>query len=389
MKEVLFNAHDLVLIFTLFLCLAFAVFLFFLKKGKKLSNFLLASFLIAQATIPLDNLINFGEAFKNFALNISPNLFYTFGLAYWIEASLLLFYVRSLIYKDYTLSKKDLWYLLPLFVYSIYFSYDWLLLDEQIKMAALRGDSIATTPMIDRVIHIVRECLRSVFGILCLIELHKYDKHIKDEVGELVSVDLTWLKVLVIGFLVIRIDAIFVALAIFFSYELGIHIDHEILGLTANYATLLLLTGLIFFSAGHSTLFKGIDNKLDSEKGRIEESFNPDDIKALELYMKQSKPYLNHLLTLENLANQVSLSPRYLSSLINRHFEKNFYEFINYYRIEESKDLLTSKDNKKTTMLDIMDRAGFNSKATFNTFFKKLIGITPTEYRKNYWSNDQ
>ncbi|MGL1959373.1 MAG: helix-turn-helix domain-containing protein [Colwellia sp.] len=389
MKEVLFNTHDLVLLFTIFLCLAFTVFLFFLKKGKKLSNFLLASFLITQAAIPLDNLINFGEAFKNFALNISPNLFYTFGLAYWIEASLLLFYVRSLIYKDFTLTKKDLWYLLPFLAYTIYFTFDWLLLDHQLKMAALQGNIIATSPMIDRIIHIVRGCLRCALGILCLIELHKYDKHIKNEVAELVSVDLTWLKVLVIGFLIIRVDAIFVALAIIFSYEMGINIDHEILGLTANYAILLLIIGLIFFSAGHSPLFKGIDNKLDKEKSKVDESFDPDEIKAIELYMKQSKPYLNHLLTLDNLANQVSLTPRYLSSLINRHFEKNFFEFINYYRVEESKALLISEENKKTTMLDVMDRAGFNSKATFNTFFKKLMGITPTQYRKNYWNKTQ
>jgi AraC-like DNA-binding protein len=39
------------------------------------------------------------------------------------------------------------------------------------------------------------------------------------------------------------------------------------------------------------------------------------------------------------------------------------------------------------TMLDIMDKAGFNSKATFNTFFKKLVGVTHTQFRKEYWES--
>jgi len=105
--------------------------------------------------------------------------------------------------------------------------------------------------------------------------------------------------------------------------------------------------------------------------------------------MEQNNPYLNHLLTLENLASQLTLLPRYLSTLINRHFEKNFFEFVNYYRIEESKHPLTSAANQKTTMLNIMDGAGINSKATFNTFFKKLVGVTPTQFRKDYWQEQQ
>ena len=107
MKEVLFNTHDLALIFTIFICLSFSVFLVTLKKGNKLSNYLLACFLLTQAAIPTDNLINFGEAFRAFALSLSPNLFYTFGLAFWLEVPLLLLYIKSLVNKNYQLKKRD------------------------------------------------------------------------------------------------------------------------------------------------------------------------------------------------------------------------------------------------------------------------------------------
>lgn len=386
MKSVLFNTHDLVLLFTIYICLFFALFLVTLKKGKKLSRYLLAAFLITQAAIPLDNLINFGEAFKSFALDISPNLFYSFGLAYWIEAPLLLLYIRSLVYKNYRLTMKDSLYFIPFILYGTYFTYDWLLLDYEVKLSALHGNFIEHSQIMNRIIHLVRESLRFVFGVLCLIELHKYHKQIKNQVADIEDVDLTWLKILVIGFLVIRVNAIFVALAIIFSYEMGIVIDHETLGLTSNYVIMLLITSLIFFSAGYASIFKGIDHKLTQEQH--EEPvvpFDPEQIAQIEQYMKANKPYLNHLLTLENLSNQLMVAPRHLSSVINRHFEKNFFEYINYFRIEESKNLLISSEHQKTTMLDIMDLSGFNSKATFNTFFKKLMGVTPTQYRKDYW----
>jgi AraC-like DNA-binding protein len=143
---------------------------------------------------------------------------------------------------------------------------------------------------------------------------------------------------------------------------------------------MLLISFLIFFSLGVSNLFHGIDssNLVTAEKHALDER----QINSLTLYMQEHKPYLNHLLTLDNLATQTFIPSRQLSQIINRHFEKNFFEFINSYRINESKILLAKKENEKVTMLDIMALAGFNSKATFNTFFKKTVGMTPTQYRK-------
>jgi AraC-like DNA-binding protein len=386
-KEVLFNTHDLALIFTIFICLLFSVFLVTLKKGNKLSNYLLACFLLAQAAIPLDNLINFGEAFREFALSLSPNLFYTFGLAFWIEVPLLLLYIKSLVNKNYRIRKIDTLYFIPFVLYAVYFSVDWLMLDNSIKMEILENGDIATTPLLDRVIYFARECFRFSISVLCFLELQKYQKNIKNEFAELESVDLTWLKVLVIGFLVVHINAIFVSLGIIMSYELGIIVDHELLGLTSNYAVLLLITSLIFFSAGNSRIFQGVDKELSVEQNKLPDAFEPENIDNIESYLLQNKPYFSNFITLDNLASQLGIGARNLSSIINRHFGKNFFEFINYYRVEESKRLLALEENKTVTMLEIMDKAGFNSKATFNTFFKKLVGITPTQFRKEYWED--
>src|SRR6478609_6789668 len=120
MYQVIFNTHDVVLLMTAYQCILFAILLLTVKREQRISNIFLAFFLLQQAAIPLDILISFGAEFRQIALGWSPNLFYVFGFGYWLEAPFLLWYTRSLIYKDYRLVQKDLIYLIPFFCYLIY-----------------------------------------------------------------------------------------------------------------------------------------------------------------------------------------------------------------------------------------------------------------------------
>ncbi len=105
-------------------------------------------------------------------------------------------------------------------------------------------------------------------------------------------------------------------------------------------------------------------------------------ITKLKDYMNTQKPYLNPELSLNSLADEISISPKHLSQIINDSLQQNFYHFINSYRIEECKKLLSDEVNNKDTILSIAFKAGFNSKNTFNTAFKINTGMTPTEFQK-------
>jgi len=61
----------------------------------------------------------------------------------------------------------------------------------------------------------------------------------------------------------------------------------------------------------------------------------------------------------------------------------NFYEFVNLYRIQEATTLLSQADNQRT-ITDIYIASGFNSKSVFNTFFKKKMGMTPSQFRQQF-----
>jgi AraC-like DNA-binding protein len=87
---------------------------------------------------------------------------------------------------------------------------------------------------------------------------------------------------------------------------------------------------------------------------------------------------------LMDLAEQVSIPYRALSEVINNKLKQNFYDFINSYRIHESKKLLSEKTERLKTILEVLYEVGYNSKSSFNSAFKKFTGMTPTEYRKSY-----
>lgn len=101
--------------------------------------------------------------------------------------------------------------------------------------------------------------------------------------------------------------------------------------------------------------------------------------KVLEV-MENQKPYLQPKLTLSQLAQLTDMSPHLLSRVINEKFDKNFFEFINSYRIEAFKSLAANKDYSHMTLLALAFEAGFNSKTTFNTAFRKITGETPREF---------
>jgi AraC-like DNA-binding protein len=98
-------------------------------------------------------------------------------------------------------------------------------------------------------------------------------------------------------------------------------------------------------------------------------------------HMEQAQPFLQGELRLSALAVELGLPAHHLSQVINQEFGKNFFEFINTYRVEAAKALLRAPAAQAGTVLDIALRAGFNSKASFNRIFKQYTGLTPTAYQ--------
>ena len=115
-------------------------------------------------------------------------------------------------------------------------------------------------------------------------------------------------------------------------------------------------------------------------------SLSDDDARAINerllSYMQEQKPYLENQLSLRSLAKELEVNANYLSQVINEKHGKNFFEFINSYRVNELKQMMNDPTNRQFTLLSMAFDCGFNSKTTFNTAFKRITGLTPSQYLK-------
>lgn len=103
----------------------------------------------------------------------------------------------------------------------------------------------------------------------------------------------------------------------------------------------------------------------------------------IESFFQDRKPFLNPVLRLDDLAEQMNVSRNHISQAINEFGKKPFWNFVNTYRLQEAQArLLNPKYNNYTIEAIALD-SGFNSLSTFNSLFKKNVGVTPKEWRSN------
>ena len=221
------------------------------------------------------------------------------------------------------------------------------------------------------------------YWIVCLILLLRHQKNIKMLASYTEKIDLHWLKMLLISiFFVILIRLLSMT-------------NHQV----TNFAPILYFITILvlaYFTLTQRSIYAiETPNTRENEETKIDkpihERLSENQVGALKSIVLQKtleeKLYLDPLLTLKGLSDKIGLNTHELSYVLNNGIGKSFYHFINEMRTEEAKSLLLSEDMKHFDMLGIAIRAGFNSKTTFYTTFKKLTGLTPKEYMKANSSN--
>lgn len=134
----------------------------------------------------------------------------------------------------------------------------------------------------------------------------------------------------------------------------------------------------LLFKSNRENVFKDIPIKYASKKIQKSEAIIL--IKSLSEVMSEKQFHRNTNIKIKDIAKELDVSSHQLSQLLNDNLGKSFALFINEYRIEEAKRLL--QKNNQFTLEAIGFEAGFSSKSTFYATFKKVVGITPSEFKK-------
>lgn len=353
-----------------------SIFLLSVKTNKKLSNQLLASFLIITA---VDISFFFYRNFIELPLSIEMLRMQLSSF----KDPLLFLYILSIIYSDFKLKIKHLILALPWLIIIIILMPNFFLVSP-VEQTNFISNFSETNEF--KFIDIFSKILEIVYIIAEIYYVLRYRKLLLENyTGKEAFDNYRWVKQLLI----------FILIGQFLTFTKGYlrdytHLDIEFVNV---FRIILLAFGLFFsfwlvFKALLSPkLFRGIDVKLQLSKEMLSKSdgntIKNEQIEQLKSYMKTEEPFLEPSLTVKSLSQQIDIPHRDLSILINQELGQHFFDFVNSYRIEKAKSILKDNTNTKITILEILYEVGFNSKSSFNTAFKKHTGQTPTAFRKS------
>lgn len=206
--------------------------------------------------------------------------------------------------------------------------------------------------------------------------LHPSRSWLKDKVSKLADESARWLRVIrysFIGFVASYIGFFILVATIRFSVE------HD-------YIIAVAMSGFIF-TVGYLGFFKP---EYLQEAHRINGRYEKSSLTGKEAgryldrlleYMEETKPYMDGDLRMDDLAEELSIPSHHLSQIINERLGKNFFEFVNSYRVAEAKKMLSDPGKREYKILRIALESGFNNKTTFNNAFKNEVGATPSSFR--------
>jgi len=231
------------------------------------------------------------------------------------------------------------------------------------------------------------------YTITILILLRRHYKKISEYFSyDSIMVNLRWLKWITICFF---ISYGFVLGASFIS---PLYILHPLLnpfhtpdvGTTffiITFSLFVMKQPPIFNAESSNSVTDNKENKFKNERKYEKSGLKEDDadvfLKILENHMRSDKPYLDPDLTIVDLSEKLNIPRHYVTEIINKKLDKNFFMYVNGFRIEEAKQMISDENFSDYSIIRIAYDCGFNSKSTFNNVFKKFTNFTPSDYRQH------
>jgi AraC-like DNA-binding protein len=221
----------------------------------------------------------------------------------------------------------------------------------------------------------------AIYNSLSIIILINHRIRIVNEFSNIqIDKSLGWVLFIVVFYNLYCIAAITIGANVVFSG------DRLLLPHIFNYSALLFLIYILgFYGLRQTEIFKKdltkeivptkyANSNLSAErKEKIKEKINE--------YFSKSKPYLNPEFNMDTLSENLNIPKHHITEVLSTIFKKNFYNFVNEYRVNDVITIL-QKENNPYSIEAIGYECGFKSKSSFFSVFKKVTGYTPSQYKK-------
>ncbi len=332
-----------------------------------MSNRILGSFLIVFSlslfySFSRTNTINYILITETYPfLYIAAELNYLFG-------PLLYFYIKSVCMPDFRFRARDAIHIIPFFFFlalTVIKISSWYFYHRDWFSAFIYFDCFS---MILQILLYLAMCVRVLRS------------SIKSEIAANDRNKMSWLLFLFTASILILSIKIILLISNFFLLSFNFYLYLYIVYFSVLF---IFFYTILFYILKRPEIFSFPQKyeRSNLTSSEIEEFRN-----RLLKYVEETKIYHEPALTLIMMSKHLSIPVQHLSRVINESFNINFSDFINRYRIEESKILLKDAPKNKMTVLEIVYKVGFNTKSAFYEAFKKHTGMTPKEFIKNHSS---
>lgn len=303
-----------------------------------------------------------------------------------LHGPFLYLYIYSLVDEKFQTFGKNLFHFIPFILFNLYLLVGYLFpeISGNIRLDHIEGEH--GTPLLFALFLILTALSGPVYFILSIKLFRKLDINIFNNFSTSEDVNLVWLRKLVYSF-----GAIWTVLMVFASLHHVFSLFSWIFctdGLFLSLSGFIILIGYfglkqkeIFIHYSDQSIEYITEPKTKYAGMLLKDTDAEQHVNKIKHFMSTQRPYLDANLTLAQLAANLQIPSHILSRVINERFELNFFDFINQYRVEEVKAKISEPKYDNLSLLGIAFDSGFNTKSAFNRVFKKMVGMTPSEYK--------
>lgn len=350
-----------------------AIILQFNKSIDRVSKVLISSFIFIHSFFILHICLNITNYQYQFPHSYLMSTCFSF-----LYGPLLYFYFKR-ITQNYTFKKTDLLHLLPtvlflfyiLPIYSLTSDAKLNLMLNRVESGLNSGDSAHITIIVTlKLISLV------VYGVF----IRKLYLISKNQKGGLSRENRIWQR---------NIYIIHIAYIICYA-GYGVLISNNIISGFLYHSQVICMALMVMYIGYYAnvqpSVFSGslsFDKLLFKyEKSGLTSSLSAELKENLIHLFDAEKIYKENDINLEKLAERLNTTRHNASQVINEHFNMNFHELVNKYRINEAKRIFSQDNQRNLNIIDVAYEVGYNNKVTFNKAFKKDTQTTPSEYQK-------